>query len=496
MKNNTTNADGLDPRQLFWASCMALIATSCSFAVFSDIMGPLKDDFALTNQDVGWIGGAQLWGFPLTILIFGPLCDVVGMRFLFRLAFILHLAGCVLMFIATGFWMLFAGALIIGMANGLVEAAGNPLVATLYPNEKTKKLNQFHVWFPGGIVIGSVLGYLQSEVLQIGTWHWKLAFILVPTLIYGLMFVGRRFPATERAQSGISAGDMFRATLTRPFFILLALCMMMTASVELGPNRWMGAVFTDEIPGIIVLAWISIIMAVLRQFCGPVVHKLSPTGILLASAMISGVGLWWLSFAQTAFIAFASSAVFAVGVCYFWPTMLGVVAERVPRGGALALAVLGGLGAFTAGFITAPVMGRIGDELGHDKLDPAKTKVVLEAVVVEYPAIAEQAEGGTGDDVLVAVDMAKQVLAAFESEGVLPPIQTANALRKAIDESRGSSIKDDAAELLKPADNYGGRVSFRYVSTLSIALTMIFGLMFLRDRMAGGYQVEEIGKGS
>ena len=158
----------------------------------------------------------------------------------------------------------------------------------------------------------------------------------------------------------------------------------------------------------------------------------------------------------------------------------------------MALAMIGGIGAFTAGFIMAPTMGKIGDELGHEKLDPARTKEVLEAVVVEYPAIAERAEGGTRNDILQAVDMAKTVLAVSESEGALPPVQTANALRKAIDESRGSSIKDDAAEVLKPADNYGGRVSFRYVATLSIALIIVFGLMFFRDRIAGGYQVEQI----
>ena len=150
----------------------------------------------LTNQQVGWIRGAQLWGFPLTILIFCPLCATLGMKFLFRLAFIFHIVGVVVMWIAWGFELLFSGALIVGMANGLVEAAGIPFVATLYPEQKTTKLNQFHVWFPGGIVIGSVLGFALTK-LEIGTGHTKLLFILIPTLLYGFMFLGQRFALVD-----------------------------------------------------------------------------------------------------------------------------------------------------------------------------------------------------------------------------------------------------------------------------------------------------------
>lgn len=478
--------------RLFRASCIALVATSCSFAVFTDIMPALKADFLLNNEDVGWIRGAQMWGFPLTILVFGPLCDVLGMRFVFRLAFLFHLAGVVLMWQANGFWMLFAGALIIGMANGLVEAAGNPLVATVYPDQKTKKLNQFHVWFPGGIVIGSVLGFALTQ-WGVAAWQWKLGFILLPTLLYGLMFLGERFPATERAQSGVSAGQMFRETFTRPLFLLLMLCMMLTASVELGPNSWMGAVFTDEIPGIIVLAWISGLMAVLRQVAGPVVHNLSPTGILFASSIISGVGLWWLSFAETPLMAFASSAVFAVGVCYFWPTMLGVAAERVPKGGALALAVLGGIGAFTAGFITAPQMGRVVDRLGHEHLNPEATRHALTEVARTFPELAAQAQGTTGRDFESAAEAANDVLRKADASGALPPLETAKALRQAIDIAGHSTAAREAQAVLKPAENYGGRMSFRYVSSLSVILAIVFGVLYLSDRLRGGYRVEQIG---
>ena len=221
----------------------------------------------------------------------------------------------------------------IGLANGLIEAACNPLVATLYPDRKTETLNQFHAWFPGGILIGGVLSFFFTTY-GIGTWHWKLAFVFVPAVGYGLLFTGQTFPVTERVQSGVSTADMFRATFTRPLFLVLMVCMMMTASVELGPGRWTPAVFgVVGIPGILLLAFINGLMALMRQFAGPVVHRLSPTGVLTACAVVSGLGLWWLSYAETMGMAFAAGAVFAVGTAYFWPTMLDVTSERVPRVG-------------------------------------------------------------------------------------------------------------------------------------------------------------------
>ncbi|MFQ5807862.1 MAG: sugar MFS transporter, partial [Phycisphaerae bacterium] len=330
--------------RLFVGSCFALTATSVCFGVVGASMGALKEQFILSNEQVGWIGGAALWGFTISIFVLGPLCDVLGMRNLLRFALLCHAVGTLLMIFATGFWMLFFGALILALGNGTVEAACNPLVATIYPYEKTKKLNQFHVWFPGGIVIGGVAAYLLDQV-GLTNWQVKLALILVPTVIYGLIFAGQKFPATERVQSGVSFGGMVQGALLRPLFLILLACMAITASLELGPNRWVPAVLeAGGIPGILVLAYISGLMAVLRFFAGPVVYRLSPTGILVASAVLSGAGLYWLSFAETTVMAFLSATVFAVGVCYFWPTMLGVTSERVPKSGALGLALMGGMG--------------------------------------------------------------------------------------------------------------------------------------------------------
>jgi fucose permease len=441
-----------------------------------------KNEFILTNQQVGWIGGAALWGFTVSMVVFGPFVDSIGMKNLVRLAWVAHFVGTLTIVFATGFTMLFVGALIIALGNGLVEAACNPLVAALYPQDKTVKLNQFHVWFPGGIAISGVVAYLLAQA-GITNWQITIALILVPTILYGIMFLGQEFPVTERVQSGYSTSEMWRATLFNPFFLLLLLVMMVTASIELGPNRWVPAVLeAGGIPGILVLAYINGLMAVLRYRAGDVVHRLHATGILLAGAVLAGIGLLWLSFAETGAMAFASATVFAIGICYFWPTMLGLVAERNVRGGALALALMGGAGMAAVGLVTSPVMGGIADRYAHEQLPVDETVRVLRTVSETFPALAEKAGGPRGGDFRAAAASADTVLAHHRDHGDLPPIETANALRTIVSSSAESPAVADARAILGPADNYGGRMSFRWVAPLSIFLVLVFGMLYLNDR--------------
>ena len=227
-----TDSPSVRDRRLFVGSCVALVATSVAFATVGAIMLALKREFVLTNQEVGWIGGAALWGFAVSQLVFAPLCDTLGMRFLLRLSFLGHLAGTLIMIVAGGFWTLFAGALVIAMANGLVEAACNPLVASLYPENKTVKLNQFHVWFPGGVVLGGLASF-GLDAGGIGAWQLKLGLILIPTLAYGWLLLTQPFPATEGVRAGVSVGEMFQASLATPLMWVMLVAMAITASVEL-----------------------------------------------------------------------------------------------------------------------------------------------------------------------------------------------------------------------------------------------------------------------
>jgi hypothetical protein len=276
---------------------------------------------------------------------------------------------------------------------------------------------------------------------------------------------------------------MWKAVLFNPLFLLLLLCMMMTASLELGPNRWVPAVLeAGGIAGILVLVYINGLMAVLRFRAGDVVHRLRPTGILMASAIVSGVGLLWLSYAETTVMAFASATVFAVGVCYFWPTMLGVVAERNVAGGALALALMGGAGMAASGLITSPLMGDIADKYAHERLEGQQTVQVLEHARDVFPGLAQTAEGRQGVDYRAAAEQSSNVLATYEQTGMLPEIDTANALRAIIGTGSDAPVVSEAQAVLGPADNYGGRLSFRWVAPLSIFLTVVFGFLFASDR--------------
>lgn len=480
--------------RLFLGSCLALIATSVAFAVIGDIMGTLKNEFVLTNTQVGLIGGAALWGFTVSMIALGPLCDALGMKRLLWFALICHLAGPLMMIFANGFSMLFVGALVLALGNGTVEAACNPLVATLFPDNKTVKLNQFHVWFPGGIVIG---GLICFGLAQMGnhSWQLRLSLIMIPAVIYGILFIGQKFPATERVQSGVSFGGMCKATFMRPLFWIMFLCMGITASLELGPNRWIPAILqSGGMHGILVLVWITGLMAVLRNFSGSFVHRLSPPGLLCVSAVLGGIGLYWLSFAESIGMAIAAATVFALGVCFFWPTMLGVVAERIPKGGALALALMGGMGMLASGMIASPLIGSAADTYLKDKLPQAETTAVLQEVATVFPQLQSEAKGNLGEDLQPGIDAATSVLAMIKAdpEGALPHPETANALRAAISSGVDHAVVGQAADILNPADNYGGRMSFRLIAPYAIILVVVFGAMYIGDKRKGGYKAEEI----
>lgn len=356
--------DKIKNKLLFNASCLALVVTALSFGTRGGFITPWMEEFNLTGVQVGWIVGTAFWGFTLAQFIFGPLIDVLGMRRVIFIAFICHTIGLTMTIFAQGFWTLFFSTMIIGIANGSVEAAANPLVTALYPKDKTAKLNRFHMWFPAGIVIGGLIVFFLND-LGIG-WRIQTAVMLIPTLGYGFLFFRQKFPETERVSSGATYKDMLKACVS-PFFIFMAFLMILTASTELGTNQWVAALFNhavdnlfgEGVGSILILVWISAIMALIRLFAGPIVHRLSSIGVLLFSAIFSGIGLYLMSISSGT-VLFASATVFAMGVGLFWPNMLGVVSEKSPTTGALGLAIMGGIG-FLGGAIAQPVLGAIYD---------------------------------------------------------------------------------------------------------------------------------------
>lgn len=358
--NLTLSAD--ERMRLFVASCIALMTTAMVFSVRAAILDDLGAQFHVNKQLVGIFAGKAFLGFAAAILIGGPLCDALGMRALLCVACFLHLAGVLLTIFAPSYGVLESATFIVGLGNGLVEAVINPLIATVYAEVKTQKLNVLHAWWPGGLIIGGLAPYALTR-LGLG-WRTKMATILIPAIIYGLMIVGQKFPPTERVASGVSAGEMFREAI-RPMFLLFASCMVLTAATELAPNQWMESVLRNiaHTPGILVLVYISGLMFVMRNFAGTIARKISPIGLMLGCSALSGIGLFALSYAYNAFTAFAAATVFAAGVCYFWPTMLAITSERFPKGGALLLSVMGAIGNIAV-YFALPLMGRIYDRYG------------------------------------------------------------------------------------------------------------------------------------
>ena len=333
----------IKPDKLFVASCLALLVTSLSFGIRAGTMNALMIQFHLDGKQMGLIAGTAFWGFPLAIIIGGMIVDIVGMKRLLLLAFILHLIGIIFTVFSTGFFSLYISTLFIGIANGVVEAACNPLVTSIYPNNKTTKLNHFHFWFPAGIVIGTLVSFGFANI----GWGWQLqvATMLIPTLIYGFLFFRLDFPVTERVSSGVSTKDMYKAVL-QPLYIFLFICMLGTAITELFTNQWVGVLLQNVTKSaILVLALVAAVQAFARSVAGPVVHRISPAGLLLMSAIVSTIGIYLLGTLSGDAI-FIGAIIFGMGVAYFWPTMLGFVSENLPKSGALGINLLGGAGMF------------------------------------------------------------------------------------------------------------------------------------------------------
>ncbi|CAN5229973.1 hypothetical protein BH11BAC6_BH11BAC6_02350 [soil metagenome] len=282
--------------------------------------------------------------------------------------------------------------MLIGLGNGTVEAACNPLVASLYTDNKTTKLNHFHLWFPGGIVIGTLIvrffGQNIPETTYLNNWQLLVGLMLIPTLLYGFLFSKLKFPVTERVSSGISTSQMYSALLN-PLFIVMIILMFGTAITELFTGQWIDVLLKNVTDNALLLLTIETgVMVLGRAFAGPVVHKLSPTGVLLFSAIFAALGLYLLGH-STGNMLFIGALVFGIGVCYFWPTMLGFVSENLPRTGAVGMNLMGGAGMFAVS-VYMIFMGGYYDKLLSAKLpegasvqaysDPAATSEMASAL--------------------------------------------------------------------------------------------------------------------
>ena len=366
-------------QRLFVASCVSLVTTSMVFAIRGDIETAMSTTFQLTKEQMGTIWSPAFWAFTIAIFISGALVDMVGLRSLHILSAIGYFIGISVVLLAphpvapvdtvfshTGTTLLYTGFLIMGLSQGLVEGVINPLVATIYSDQKTKRLNMLHAWWPGGMVIGGLLAVLMTQAFN-ASWQLKLSTILVPAAIYLVMAFTMPYPQTERVTSNVSTAEMWRET-AKPLFLLLFVCMWMTAAAELGPDQWFPSVMGALVPklqGVLFLVYTAGLMFLLRTFGSGIAHK-NPIGTLFVCSILTGLGLYWLGSLQpgtSAIVAFAAATLFGVGKSYFWPTMIGVTAEQFPRGGALLISLMGGTGMLSVA-VALPLMGARIDRLG------------------------------------------------------------------------------------------------------------------------------------
>ena len=493
--------------RLFTGICLALIPTGASFGLVSNVLVQMKQQFILTNYQVGLIAGAALWGMAISLLVLGPLLEGFGLKNGARFAFAGHLLGITLLVSAVfrvgdpaAFWILMSGAAILAMGNGMIEVTGNPLVAALYPESKTTRLNYFHAFFPIGIIVGGLSGFiLDNWGGPLGYWPFQIGVVYIPVLIYGYVVLLERFPKTENAEAGIPVAEMFRYTLTNPLFLLMLAMMAITTSLELGPMRWIPAVLQAVgMHGILVLVWISGWMVVLRLLASGFVERLSPPGMLLVAAILTGSGLFLMSFVTGLWSALAAATVFAWGVAFFFPTMVGTVSERMPKTGSLGIVLTAGVGLGMAGAVGVPLMGKLADGYLSAELPPAETEALLQRVEQRFPSYIERAQqttelaalGYREGEVQDALDATRAALTQAQQAGTIQSDATANALRAIV----ATAIPDEpligeANAILQPAEAQGGQKAFRYIAPGALVLIAVFGAMYVNDRRRGGYRV-------
>jgi MFS family permease len=466
--------------RLFTGCVVSLVATAFGFAVRAAILEDWRTEFNLSGEQIGYLLGAGLFPFAISIILFSLVIDRLGNGRSMAVAFALHVSSAVITLAAplalaapgaspeevlagqrAGFALLYLGTFVFALGNGTVEAVINPVTATLYDREKTKYLNILHAGWPGGLVLGGLLAIAVSFVdpgrVPGSLWQWQMGLVLVPTILYGAMLFGQRFPVQERVAANVSYYEMLQEfgaascfivlffvvsamnqilvifgvptfslvsqlgmsliptllfafyvkSFGRPMFVLLLLVMVLLATTELGTDSWiadiMRTVLQSPTLGTMFLVWTSLIMFVMRFFAGPIVHRITPLGLLAASAGVAAVGLLWLANAGTsAAMLFIAATFYGFGKTFLWPTTLGVVSEQYPRGGALMLNAIAGVGMISVGTIGNPAIGAVLDNAqaaAVREADPALAKRLL----VTRPGLFGQSE---------AVDPAHRALLA------------------------------------------------------------------------------------
>ncbi len=366
--------ENVNKNALFYGSCFALITTGLSYSIRAGILSQLGEEFSLSAEQLGYINAMWFFGFPISMVIGGFVYHSVGPKNIMRVAFVAHVLGVLLTVFATGYESLLISMLCIGLGTGCTEAACNPMIADMYSGVRLNKmLNRFHMWFPGGILMGSLISEFMTGI-GLG-WQAQMWVILVPAVVYAVLFFGKAFPRPT-VEEATSLGSNLKAMFS-PLYIFLIVCMALTAITEFGPGQWVGLILgSSGAEPMLILALTAGLVTVGRFFAGPVVEKLGQTGVLLGGSILAAIGIYMFS-TVTGSMAYVAAIIYAFGYCYFWPVMVGAVAQRVPLSSALGMSIIGAVGMFSTG-IFQPIIGGWIDSSRTDNVAEGLTGNALE----------------------------------------------------------------------------------------------------------------------
>jgi MFS family permease len=464
--------------KIFWASFLTLIAAGMGFAVRSDVLAEWSSAFGFTQTELGQITGFGLTGMAFTIIGFSLFADKIGYKWILIGAFVLHVASAVMTVAATPlfnssgkdatYYLLLSAMFMFSLANGMCEAAINPLVATLYPKQKTHYLNILHAGWPGGLILGGLLAYCfvgDKSVITKLPWEVPMSFFLIPTLWYGIIVLKEHFPPSEARAAGVKFSEML-AEFAAPVLLFLLLLHAMVGYVELGTDSWIANIMSGFIEnGVLLLVYTAGLMFVLRFFAGPIVERINPLGLLFVSAVLGSIGLYMmgsmLATGAGVGMILVAATVYGVGKTFLWPTMLGVVGERFPKGGALAMGAMGGIGMLSAGVLGGPGIGYTQD---------VNTAARLKQ---ESPAVFEK----------VASQQENRFL-------FFPPVH-------GLDGATVASLEpsSEAYQQVRAAENFGKAEALKITALVPAAMAVGYLLLLIYFRAIGGYKLVEIGPG-
>lgn len=494
--------------KLMWASFLTLVASGVGFATRAASGGVWESNLGIDGGQFGAIMGAGFLGFGIMIFLGGFIVEAVGYKTVLVVAFLLHLVSAVMLIMAPGLFegwseggdtaaatakvysLLYWSAFLFSICQGLYEAVINPLIAQIYPENKTHYLNILHAGWPAGMIIGGLFaaGFIGRDCWFMELpWQWALASFAVFVVAYGILALPEKFPPTV-SQGSSNFGKLFSCFYSWPFLLLIVLHALI-GYMELGVDSWVTKLMENLLPNaVIILVYTSALMFVLRFFAGPIVHKINPIGLLFISSIIACLGLLWLGSGITSVaILFAAATFYSLGKAFLWPTMLAVAGERYPLSGAVAMGALGAAGMITVGQIGGPAIGHKQGYNMSAKLqqDAPETfdrfaggdETSFMGMYPFKPIVAEKLAAANG--VKLGADGSVEDTSSIENAALLSAEDKAMLMENvAVD-----------APAVQAANLYGGYRALTITAYVPAAMAVGFLILLLYYKATGGYKV-------